>query len=127
MGTKPSDGFEDFSDLEPLLEIVNLWDSMTKVFVLNPIRAAEMKKAYELIQRIFREIDRDASIEWHFCPLQTGAASIEVITDLISIENMPEFISAIALADSMSTDFLNSQKLYFALSFNGVLDLLDSR
>ena len=127
MNTKPSAEYEDFSDLEPLLEIVSRWDSMTKVFILNPIRAAEMKKAYELIQRIFQEIDRDASIEWHLCPLQTGAANIEVITDLISIENMPEFITAIALADSMSIDCLNTQKFYFALSFNGVLDLLDSR
>jgi len=127
MNTKPANEFEDFSDLQPLLEIVRRWESKAKVFIVNPIRAAEMKKAYVLIQQIFQEVDHDASIDWHLCPLQTGAASIEVISDLISIENMPDFITAIALADSMSVDYLNTQKLNFVLSFNGVLKLVDCK
>lgn len=127
MNTKPANEFEDFSDLGPLFEIVRRWESKRKVFIVNPVRAAEMKKAFDLIQRIFQEVDHEAGIEWHLCPLQTGAASIEVISDLISIENIPEFITAIALADSMSVDCLNTQKLNFVLSFNGVLKLVDCK
>lgn len=121
----PSTGPEDYSDLEPLMQIVRRWDSKRKTFIINPIRAAEMKKAYQMIQHIFQEADHEASIEWHLCPLQTGAALIEVISDFISIENMPIFITAIALADSMSVDCLNTLKLKFALCFNNVLNLID--
>lgn len=127
MNIKSIDEFEDFTDLEPFWEIVRRWESKRKVFIVNPIRAAEMKKAYDLIQHIFQEVDHEANIEWHLCPLQTGAASIGVISDLISIENMPDFIAAIALADSMSVDCLNTQKLNFVLSFNDVLKLVDCK
>jgi len=69
-------------------------------------------------------IGRDAEISRHFCPLRTGAAAIEVKSDLISVVNIPEFIEAVGSADSMTVDWLYSGKPDLVLTFNNVLTLV---
>lgn len=113
--------FYEGSPLNALLEVIEAEQQKNKVYIVNPLRLAEMKKAFYDIRRIVLPVSPDAIIECKIDEVYRVHGHIRIETDEIEVQDTKEFINAIRTSDGLEIYPTTNDKLRMALTYSNVL------
>lgn len=106
-----------FDVLDELLAFYKKHIPKTAYLMKNPNRYPEVEKAVKEIKDFALAIDSTAKIEAKPDDLTRSSLCLEITTDLIVIDEIDKFCSALSKADTFEASPLTNGKIFFALTF----------
>lgn len=89
-------------------------------YVLNELRYAQVEKAYKAIRSFIIGENPQADISLHANAISKSGMAIWIVTDEISVFDIPAFQNMIKDADNFEIHPRNDDKLEASISFNNV-------
>lgn len=103
--------------IDVLIDLYKKYMPETVYLIENPSRYSEAEKAVEIISDLALAIDSTAKIEAKPDDLTGTSLCLEIITDLIVIDELDKFCSALKKADTFEVSPLTNGKIFFGLTF----------
>lgn len=106
-----------FDVLDELLACYKKHMPKTAYLMKNPDRYSEVEKAVKAISDFALAIDSNAQVEAKPDELTGSSLCLEITTDLIVVDEIDKFCSAISKADTFEVCPLTNGKIFFGLTF----------
>lgn len=106
-----------FDALDELLAFYKKYIPQTVYLMKNPNRYPEVEKAVKEISDFALAIDSTAKVKSKPDDLTGSSLCLEITTDLIVVDEIDKFCSALSKADTFEASPLTNGKIFFALTF----------
>ncbi len=114
----------DDKELENLAQALNVWNSLSKTYILNPEKVAMLTETQQRLQELLDEEGYHASVDIRPCPLGFGDAVVSFEVDELTVRNIDKFLLAMIHLQNFEIHPVGDEKISFAAIVPGVARVL---